>query len=206
MMGSKGRKNKRSQQTEAGFVRIIAGSQRGRRIPVPSATDLRPTGDRIRETLFNWLQATVAGASCLDLFAGSGALGFESASRGASHVTLVDQNSLVAEQLRQVVGELGFANMEIHAMAAEAYLQGAGQPFDIVFLDPPFAYRGWQSLLDSLIDGDWLADRAMLYLESSPDAGVEVKRSELQLVRERSTGQVCYRLYRFERCPTGAEQ
>lgn len=134
-----------------GSVRIIAGDWRGRRLPVP-AQDVRPTPDRVRETLFNWLQNKVAGADCLDLFAGTGALGFEAASRGARSVVLVEQDYNRANNLMQMQQILQADQVEVLHHDALVWLQRSDRTFDIIFLDPPFASGllvGSLALLDS---------------------------------------------------------
>jgi 16S rRNA (guanine966-N2)-methyltransferase len=123
-------------------VRIIGGAWRSRRIEFPDAQGLRPTPDRVRETLFNWLGQALDGKSCLDLFAGSGALGFEALSRGARHVTLVEKNKPVADALRRAAGKLEAVNLTIVCADALDYLAQCRAQFDLVFLDPPYR-QGW---------------------------------------------------------------
>ena len=118
-------------------VRIIAGQWRGRKLSFPDVTGLRPTSDRIRETVFNWLATSLPGASCLDLFAGSGALGFEAASRGATRVVMVDRNRDVVRALRDNRQRLSASMIKIVQQDAENYLSAADGQFDVVFLDPP---------------------------------------------------------------------
>ena len=122
-------------------LRIIGGSHRRRNISFPTSDGLRPTGDRIRETLFNWLEPEIAGTNCLDLFAGSGALGFESLSRGARAATLLETNKSVVMNLRNNTTKLGFTNVRIIRAEARQWLisEVASDPFDVVFVDPPFA-------------------------------------------------------------------
>ena len=124
-------------------LRIIGGGWRGRRVHFPDSPGLRPTPDRVRETLFNWLQFSVAGTRCLDLFAGSGALGLEALSRGAREVVFVDEAAAVAQTLREELERLGGTAQApacVHASAAR-YLATPGEPFDLIFLDPPFGPR-----------------------------------------------------------------
>lgn len=120
-------------------VRIIGGEYRRRLLHFPDQTGLRPTPDRVRETLFNWLGQRLQGLSCLDAFAGSGALGFEAASRGASRVLMLERDARAAEALRGNAGELGITGVEIRQQEALAYLQNCSERFDLIFLDPPFA-------------------------------------------------------------------
>lgn len=140
---------------------------RSRRIRFVTAPDLRPTPDRIRETLFNWLQAVVPDARCLDLFAGSGALGLEALSRGAREVTFVESDRAAAQRLRATLAELKANGGTVVNADAFAFLRGAPRPYDLVFLDPPFA-RGWLPELCTLLEAHgWLAPHAWIYLESA---------------------------------------
>lgn len=120
-------------------VRIIAGAQRRRLLHFPAIEGLRPTPDRVRETLFNWLGQDLAGMRCLDLFAGSGALGFEAASRGAVEVVLVEQDARASSTLRENARRLGMTNVRVERAEGVAYLANSAQFFDVIFLDPPFA-------------------------------------------------------------------
>ena len=152
-----------------GSVRIIGGRWRGTRLPVADAPGLRPTSDRARETLFNWLQPVLPGARVLDLFAGSGALGFEALSRGAREALLVERDPKLVDLLVDTSRRLR-ADAEAHVIRADALaflrapLHGR---FDIVFVDPPFADNAWAAVVTAL--GPWLAADAWIYLES-PDA------------------------------------
>ena len=122
----------------SGSVRLIAGQWRGRKLPIVDVEGLRPTGDRVKETLFNWLQTQIPGARCLDLFAGSGSLGFEAASRGAAEVIMVERDPTVVGCLQASAERLSAAQVTILQTDAATYLQTSPDPFDIVFLDPPF--------------------------------------------------------------------
>ena len=148
-------------------VRIIGGRHRGRRLTFPAVADLRPTADRLRETLFNWLQGELPGARCLDLFAGSGALGFEALSRGAAYVELVERVPAVARQLRQNLARLEDGDQaRVIQRDALRWLQRPPQtPFDLVFLDPPFKLDLLGTLSERLEAGGWLAPRAWIYME-----------------------------------------
>lgn len=148
-----------------GQIRIIAGRWRGRRLPVPVRADLRPTPDRIRETLFNWLQPLLPGAACLDLFAGTGALGFEAASRGAAHVVLVEQDPQQAQQLQAQAGIFGAEQIEVHAAEALNWLQHCTETFDIIFLDPPFDSSLLESGLALLNTRAMLRANSLVYIE-----------------------------------------
>jgi 16S rRNA (guanine966-N2)-methyltransferase len=182
----------------AGHVRIIGGHWRGTRLPVPDLAGLRPSADRVRETLFNWLQPVLPGARVLDLFAGSGALGLEALSRGAREAVLVERDPALAEGLRASVERLQAAD-QAHVIRADALallrapLHGR---FDIVFVDPPFADNLWDATLASL--APWLNDDAWLYLEASPESAV-TPGGQWQLHREGRTRQVRYALFRRRR-------
>src|ERR1700691_3399091 len=119
--------------------RIIAGQWRRRKLHFPPLPGIRPSPDRVRETLFNWLQDRIEGSSCLDLFAGSGALGLEALSRGAAQVTFVEHDTAAARELHARLAEWGAQDGEVERADALRYLEGAARPFDVVFLDPPFA-------------------------------------------------------------------
>jgi len=133
-------------------VRIIGGAWRSRRIRFPDRPGLRPTPDRVRETLFNWLGQDLGGRDCLDLYAGSGALGFEAASRGARRVVMVERDPLAARALQENAAVLGAAAVEVVRADALEFLKNQGARFDVVFLDPPFADDCWARLLSLLPD------------------------------------------------------
>ncbi len=184
-MATKG-KNKTSQ------VRIIGGAHRGRKLPVPDRPGLRPTGDRVRETLFNWLQPILPGAACLDLFAGSGALGLEAASRGAGRVLMLELSAAVARQLQENVALLGLEQVRVEQGDALSWLQGGGEPFDIVFLDPPFADGLLRRACRLLQSNGWLKPDARIYLETDLAQGLPDLPPEWRLLKEKKAGQVAY--------------
>jgi len=182
--------NKRGKR--AGRVRIIAGQWRSRVIEVPAHPDLRPTPDRVRETLFNWLGQHLEGCTCLDLYAGSGALGFEAASRGAARVVMVESDRAVFEALRRNRERLGAETVEVLGQDALAYLARAGERFDVVFLDPPFRQNVLPGLLAKLTAR--LRPGARVYVEA-PDA-MQVAAPWRELKRARA-GQVSYQLLQW---------
>ncbi len=185
----------------AGHVRIIGGQWRGTRLPVGDAPGLRPTSDRVRETLFNWLQPKLANARVLDLFAGSGALGLEAVSRGAREAVLVESSPDVAEQLRKVIERLDAGTQAVVVRAdAMRWLQSPlhGR-FDVVFVDPPFEAALWAGVLASL--PPWLSDDAWVYLET-PLAQPPLLESGWAVQREGRTREVRYALYRRIGGPT----
>ncbi|MCP5200530.1 MAG: 16S rRNA (guanine(966)-N(2))-methyltransferase RsmD [Gammaproteobacteria bacterium] len=154
----------------AGSVRIIGGRWRGTRIEVAARPDLRPSGDRVRETLFNWLAPWIEGARCLDLYAGTGVLGLEAVSRGAASAVLVERDAVLVERLAALRTRLDAgAAVTVVRDDAEHWLTSPARPFDVVFLDPPFAAGVTAALLERLAQG-WLAPRALVYLEQAIDA------------------------------------
>lgn len=177
-----------------GSVRIIAGRWRRRRLPVLDVPGLRPTPDRVRETLFSWLHERLPGARCLDLFAGTGALGFEAASRGAAEVVLVESNPRLATSLRTQVDSLGAEGIEVVHGDALKWLSGPSRPFDVVFLDPPFGVLDLGGLCRRLESRSWLTEAALVYLESDGDyAGLGLPAHWLARRAQRA-GQVRYYL------------
>jgi 16S rRNA (guanine966-N2)-methyltransferase len=146
-------------------LRIIGGAWRGRKLRFPAGASIRPTPDRVRETLFNWLSTRVQGARCLDLFAGSGALGLEALSRGAAHVTFVERDPAAARELSVRTAEWQAADCRVEQTDALRYLAGGGQPFNIVFLDPPFGSGLLGQALAQLQAQRWLAPGAWIYVE-----------------------------------------
>lgn len=177
-----------------GHLRIIGGTNRGRRLPIPDQPGLRPTADRVRETLFNWLAPVLPGARCLDLFAGSGALGLEAASRGAGEVVLVERNAPVARQLDANRVTLNAQGVRVIQTDALAFLDGPPSPFDLVFLDPPFAAGLLGPACTRLAARGWLAPGARVYLETDRREGFPALPNGWQLIRERTTGQVRFGL------------
>ena len=175
-------------------MRIIAGRWRRRRLPVAAAGEIRPTPDRVRETLFNWLGTGVEGTRCLDLFAGTGALGFEAASRGAKAVVLVERDRRVAAVLERVVRTLGADNVEVECADALGWMPPPGVRFDIVFLDPPWSGPAPETALARLDRADALAGGCVAYLET--DRGlIDIKLPPgWQFLRTRRAGRVGYHL------------
>jgi len=180
--------------TGTGSVRIIGGRWRGTRLPVADSPGLRPSSDRVRETLFNWLQPVLPGARVLDLFAGTGVLGLEAVSRGAASAQLVEAEAGLARALHGSVGRLGAAgDIGVHQGDALAWLRGQPGRFDIAFVDPPFAAGLWEPVLAML--PAVLAADAWLYVECPSDQE-PVLSPEWALHREGRTRDVRYALYR----------
>ena len=184
-------------RSRANQVRIIAGQWRGRRLTFPDAQGLRPTPDRVRETLFNWLAPLLPGACCLDLFAGSGALGFEAASRGAAKVVMVDRNPEIVRALGANRQLLSAHAVEIIQQEAGQYLSARNGPFDLVFLDPPFRESGLVGeSIRSLAESGSLKAGARIYLEMPLKLPEPPLPESWHKEKEKKAGQVIYRLYR----------
>lgn len=177
-------------------LRIIGGQWRGRKLSFPDVEGLRPTGDRIRETLFNWLAPDIQGARCLDLFAGSGALGLEALSRGASYSLLLERDYQAATALKQNLHILKTDAGQLLQVDSLKYLEAGNQdaPFDVVFIDPPFELNLWSQVIKSLEQGNWLEADACVYLEAPRDCLVATP-NHWHLHRDKQAGQVNYRLY-----------
>ncbi|UTF58634.1 16S rRNA (guanine(966)-N(2))-methyltransferase RsmD [Gilvimarinus sp. DA14] len=186
----------RAQKTQTQTLRIIGGRHRGRKLPFASVDGLRPTGDRIRETLFNWLAPHLPGARCLDLFAGSGALGLEALSRGAAEVLMCERDSQAAACIADSLNTLQESPGHLYRGDSLTLLATAAhEPYEVVFLDPPFAADLWQACIDRL--QPWLADEAMVYIESGIDTRYQVPE-HWHLHRDKRAGKVRYCLYRVE--------
>lgn len=176
-------------------LRIIAGTWRGRRLRFPAHADIRPTPDRVRETLFNWIGARVVGARCLDLFAGSGALGLEALSRGAARVQFVERNAEAARALERALREWNARGADVRVGDALRVLAGRAEPFDLVFLDPPFASSLTARAAEVLERRGWLADRALIYVECTAGAARPAVPERWALLKSKQAGEVGYHLY-----------
>ncbi|MFC7369730.1 16S rRNA (guanine(966)-N(2))-methyltransferase RsmD [Vreelandella zhaodongensis] len=184
----------RGQVKASGKLRIIGGDFRRRQLPVLDHPGLRPTPDRVRETLFNWLGQHLFGKQVLDLFAGTGALGFESLSRGASSVTFVERDAQVAALISQNIITLGASNGRVISADALTFLGQSSHLADLVFLDPPFHQGLAAPCCSALEAGSWLADDAMIYVETEKSLSPEVP-ANWQLYRETLAGESAARLY-----------
>lgn len=187
-----------SKNSKASNIRVISGRWRGTRLPVLDSIGLRPTTDRVRETVFNWLMHDIAGARCLDLFAGSGALGFESLSRSAAFVQFVEKEKKVAVEL-----EVNLRRLSVLDLEAGVYAGGAHQflssevlaPFDVVFLDPPFQSNLLGPVSLRLEDENWLASGALIYVEHAAATDKFQPPPNWQLKKQARAGQSLYALY-----------
>ena len=177
-----------------GSVRIIAGKWRRRRLCFPATERLRPTPDRIKETLFNWLDARITGARCLDLFAGSGGLGFEAASRGARAVSMVDNNARVVQYLQAQAAELDASEITVVHADGLQWLGAASGRFDVVFLDPPFEPELLERVCRRLSRSACLDVDALVYLECARDVDPLPLPDGFAAIRNRTAGRVRYYL------------
>ena len=176
------------------MLRIIGGTWRGRKLRFPASAAIRPTPDRVRETLFNWLSTAIHGACCLDLFAGSGALGLEALSRGAAHVTFVESDAAAAHALRQHLAEWQAGNARLERTDALRFLAGEARPFDIVFLDPPFASELLSRSAALLEERHWLAAGARIYIECAAREGLPLLPATWRPLKAKQAGEVGYHL------------
>jgi len=179
---------------QARVLRIIGGKWRGRKLRFPPSPEIRPTPDRVRETLFNWLAHRLPGAHCLDLFAGSGALGLESLSRGAEHVTFVERDSAAVRELRARLAEWGATGAQVEQGDAMSFLGATGDPYDIVFLDPPFDSNAIAVAARLLEQGHWLAPGALIYVECAARNGLPALPPACVPTKAKQAGEVGYHL------------
>lgn len=178
-------------------VRIIGGKWRGRKINFPAQLSIRPTSDRVRETLFNWLQTSIVDADCLDCFAGSGVLGFEAISRGAKSITMLDNNAIVIQHLYAYAELLACLNQcEIINTQVPSCTNIPGAPFNIVFVDPPFHQNLASTTLQWLSERQLLNKKGLVYLETERELELNLD-SAYAVIREKYTKEVCYRLLQF---------
>lgn len=176
------------------MLRIIGGKWRGRKLRFPPSPEIRPTPDRVRETLFNWLAPRVVGARCLDLFAGSGALGLESLSRGADHVTFVERDSAAVRELRERLSEWEATGAQVEQGDAMSFLGGTGGPYDIVFLDPPFDSDAVTVAARLLEQRHWLAPGALIYVEFAARNRLPALPPSWVATKAKQAGEVGYHL------------
>ena len=186
-------------KTSRGLVRIIAGKHRGRRIPVLVHDGLRPTGDRVKETLFNWLMAEVPQATCLDMYAGSGGLGIEALSRGANKVVFIEQDKTVCQQISINLTSLKETeNGELKAESAlNADLSSYKQAINIVFIDPPFGNNMVQKSIEKLLNDDLLSANALIYIEVGHNDTYQIP-TQFSLLKQIKTSQVFACLFQYQ--------
>lgn len=173
-------------------IRIIGGQYRGKKLHFPDLEGLRPTPDRVRETLFNWLMHDIRDARCLDAFAGSGALGFESFSRGATQVLFIEQSPLAYVNLQKIIKAFNSPALKLLNMDARDYLLHSKEQFDIIFLDPPFTHNYLPQCIKIVAENPILASGGLVYLESP--ASIDVDETYWQTIKLKKAGQVIYGL------------
>lgn len=191
-------RTKKKMQSQAGHIRVIGGQWRGRKLPVLDLEGLRPTTDRLKETVFNWLQFELPNANVLDVFAGTGSLGIEALSRGAARAQFLEQAPAAAAQLRDNLTRLAADTAHVEVTDALVWLQKpatAVHPYNVVFLDPPFAKALLQPSIDHL--PPWLAPNAWVYIETERNANYQVPNN-WHLHREKQTSQVSARLFQVQ--------
>ncbi|MGB1199965.1 MAG: 16S rRNA (guanine(966)-N(2))-methyltransferase RsmD [Cognaticolwellia aestuarii] len=191
---NKRRANSRQANKSSGSIRIIAGRHRGRKLTVISADGLRPTTDRVKETVFNWLMPYIQDSRCLDCFSGAGSLGFEAISRGAEQVTMLELNNQACQQLKANQQLLNESAITVINTNTTEYLNQKATPFDIVFVDPPFRQQLTEQVTQLLANG-WLAENGLVYLEMEQEHGAINLPSNWRLLKEKVAGQVRYCLF-----------
>jgi 16S rRNA (guanine966-N2)-methyltransferase len=175
---------------------VIAGQWRGRRFSFAKNPAIRPTPDRVKETVFNWLQSVVVGARCADLFAGSGALGFEALSRGAASVEFVESDRATVQTIAGLLSELKVEESAV-VRQGDAWGWQPAEPLDLIFADPPFADQRVESWIAEVADRQMLVDGGYLYLEQPSDRPLPPLPSSFSLWKEKTAGQVSYRVLQF---------
>ena len=179
----------KSRQSDSGQFRIIGGDWRGRKFLFPAEDGLRPTPDRVRETLFNWLQNECSTVACLDLFAGSGALGMEALSRGAESCVFIEKNRQAAQAIKSHLAVLNNDSKVINGDLPQA-LDQLGGKFSLVFIDPPYAMEILETILKQLLQNDLLEDEAWIYIENSSKDLMPMLEDKMTIHRQKSVGQV----------------
>lgn len=187
---------KKNKKKSTNQLRIIAGQWRGRKLDFVDGAGLRPTMDRVRETLFNWLQGEIVGARCLDLFTGSGALGLEALSRGAGEVFMIDKNPQAIQMIEKNLNLLSVENAQLLHMDAQQFLQtyAAQETFDIVFLDPPFNQQLVLPFCHYLQESACLSEQAMVYIEMEKNKKLLDLPPGWDVFKEKKAGQLAYYL------------
>lgn len=196
-MRKKTTKNKAISKSTDGFIRVISGQFRGRKLPVKNVEGLRPTTDRIKETVFNWLMQDTRDATVLDCFAGSGGLGFEALSRFAKSTTFIELDASAAKQIEQNISTLKLENAHVIHTNSLSYLEqkNTNSPFNLVFVDPPFRKNLAQSSCDLLENNQWLSEDALIYVEVETELSSFSQPDNWLLIKEKKAGQVFCRLY-----------
>lgn len=180
-------------------IRVVGGSLRGRKLSFNHSNGLRPTSNRVRETLFNWLMHDIHGATCLDAFAGSGALGIEAISRGAERVLFLEEKPKIVRNLQKIMSNFDLdSSAAVRQASAIKYLKGEPKaPFDIVFCDPPFGRDLLLKALDLLITRGWVTSESLVYVECEDDPAILAEFDfDFEVLKQKRTDQVVYSLLR----------
>ncbi len=185
-----------NKKTSRGLVRIIAGTHRGRRLPVIVSEGLRPTSDRVKETLFNWLMSSIPGAKCLDMYAGSGGLGIEALSRGAEHVTFFESDTKAAEQVTSNIATLREHDSATVICSNILQYQFSQASFDVVFIDPPFGKDMVTKSIELLLTANILSKNCYVYIETGHDDDYTLP-ANFSAIKELKTSQAYARLFQF---------
>lgn len=189
-------KTGKSKTGQPGFVRIISGQWRGRKLPVADVIGLRPTTDRVKETLFNWLMHDVADSTVLDCFSGSGALAFEAISRYAGYATLIEKDPAQAKRLQGLLASLNVSQANVINSDCLRYLaQPASRQYQIVLVDPPFRQNLALPCCQLLEQQGWLSPNALIYLEAEKELPLTDMPANWKLLKEKVAGQLAYRLW-----------
>ena len=188
-MRKKTTKNKAISKSTDGFIRVISGQFRGRKLPVKNVEGLRPTTDRIKETVFNWLMQDTRDATVLDCFAGSGGLGFEALSRFAKSTTFIELDASAAKQIEQNISTLKLENAQVKHTNSLSYLEqkNTNSPFNLVFVDPPFRKNLAQSSCDLLENNQWLSEDALIYVEVETELSSFSQPDNWLLIKEKKS-------------------
>ena len=189
-------------QTQKGNLRIIGGVWKSRIIQFSGSRDLRPTADSIRETLFNWLAPEILGSKCLDLFAGSGSLGFEAASRGANKVHMVDNNHITTQQLLHTCRILASTQIDVYCQNAIDFLEKSNTSYDIIFLDPPFEKNSLPQIISVLDQSDSVINNALVYIERRNKIDRFQLKKRWNVHKEKRNRNIIYGLYRLNKNAT----
>lgn len=189
-------------------IRIIAGSLRGRKINFPDSLGLRPTPDRVRETLFNWLSPVIRGACCLDLFAGSAALSFEAISRGAEYVLAIEKAPQVVKAIEEQAAILKITGLDIRHIDSQIFLKSFKEhkpdqnnhftPFDIVFVDPPYGSNLLLPSLGLLHENGWVKEKSLIYCGTDHPIQTEALPPSFKIIRQQKAGVVYYYLIKIQ--------
>lgn len=179
----------------ANKLRIIGGEWRSRIITFDDHPGLRPTPQRVRETLFNWLQPYIIGSRCMDLFAGSGALGLEAASRGARQVVQVDSNAQVCQAIQSNIDRLNAQQVQVKHQSVASFLNDPAEAFDIIFLDPPFADDLIEATCQQLEQNGWMKPGALCYIEAPVNRNLQQLPDTWQCLKSKKAGEVAYHLF-----------